>query len=217
MVEPYYKDQQITLYLGDARDILPSLKEKYEAIITDPVWPNSPKGIIPGSEAPLELFRETAKHFPFVASRAVVHLGSNSDPRFLTAIPPSFKFVRACHLAYLAPTFNGRVLNTHDIAYVFGTPPAPRKNMHLLPGIVYQTDPKNLDKRHPCPKVLEHVRWLVKYYGMGSVIDPFCGTGTTLLAAKELGYKAIGIEIKEEWLAIAKERIIEHSSPYQSN
>lgn len=41
----------------------------------------------------------------------------------------------------------------------------------------------------------------------GIVIDPFCGTGTTLVAAQKLGRKSIGIDISEEYLKLAKERI----------
>lgn len=41
----------------------------------------------------------------------------------------------------------------------------------------------------------------------GIVVDPFCGVGTTLRAAKDLGRRCIGIEINEKYCAIAKERL----------
>jgi modification methylase len=41
----------------------------------------------------------------------------------------------------------------------------------------------------------------------GIVIDPFCGTGTTLVAAKLLGKKYIGIDISKEYVEYAKRRL----------
>lgn len=40
----------------------------------------------------------------------------------------------------------------------------------------------------------------------GVVLDPFCGTGTTLLAARDLGRRSIGIDISNQYLEIAEER-----------
>jgi modification methylase len=41
----------------------------------------------------------------------------------------------------------------------------------------------------------------------GIVIDPFCGSGTTLVSAKILGHKFIGIEISKEYIKFANERL----------
>ena len=63
---------------------------------------------------------------------------------------------------------------------------------------------------HPCPKPLGV--W-EKIIGRGSVntddvlFDPFCGSGTTLVAAKAMGYHAIGIELSEKYCEITAKRL----------
>ena len=60
---------------------------------------------------------------------------------------------------------------------------------------------------HPTEKPLEIVAPLMRYGSAGIVLDPFEGSGTTLVAAKQMGRKAIGIEIEERYCEIAAKRL----------
>jgi site-specific DNA-methyltransferase (adenine-specific) len=60
---------------------------------------------------------------------------------------------------------------------------------------------------HPCPKPIKWAKILINKTKSQSTIDPFMGSGTTLVAAKELGRKAIGIEIEEKYCEIAVRRL----------
>lgn len=61
---------------------------------------------------------------------------------------------------------------------------------------------------HPTMKPIELMKWCLSFAGeTTSVLDPFLGSGTTLLAAKQLGIDATGIEINEKYCEIARKRL----------
>ena len=62
---------------------------------------------------------------------------------------------------------------------------------------------------HPTVKPLDLMRWLLTLVTppRGVVLDPFAGSGSTLKAAKQLGVRAIGIEIEERYCEIAARRL----------
>jgi site-specific DNA-methyltransferase (adenine-specific) len=62
---------------------------------------------------------------------------------------------------------------------------------------------------HPTQKPLEIIKPLLEYSvpAGGWVIDPFSGSGSTLLAARDLGMRATGIEIEEKYCEIAAKRL----------
>jgi DNA modification methylase len=67
---------------------------------------------------------------------------------------------------------------------------------------------RDIYTEHPSQKPIQLIRLLISESGCtNTVLDPFCGSGTTLVAAKQLGRKAIGIEISEKYCQIAVDRL----------
>lgn len=214
---PYYERSGVTIYHGDSRELLPQLEVYPDTgvVVTDPVWPNAPAGMFPGVESPLELFRAAALHFPVLARRVVVHIGCMSDVRFLSAVPAELPFVRSCYLRLAVPSYLGTVLGGGDFAFVFGSKEGP-EGRTVLPGECTSSDPRGRETLlHPCPRKLEHVRWLVGNFTRSGdvVVDPFMGSGTTLIAAKDRGRRAVGIEIEERYCEVAAKRLSQGSPP----
>lgn len=207
-MKTFYDDGNVKLIWGDSREILPTLNERFDAIITDPVWPNVPAGLIPGSEDPNALFTDVMRLAPQVCGRLVVQLGCDSDPRFLQGVPPEMDFLRVHWLEYACPHYKGRVLYTSDVAYVYGAWPKSEPGKRVIPGRTIATGRSDaLSRLHPCPRKVEHVRYLVRWYAEDSILDPFAGSGTTLIVAKEQGLRAVGIEINEEYAELAARRL----------
>jgi len=66
---------------------------------------------------------------------------------------------------------------------------------------------------HPTQKPVSLMRWCVEKANGQIILDPFMGSGTTLRAAKDLGRKAIGIEIEERYCEIAVQRLAQEVLP----
>lgn len=64
-------------------------------------------------------------------------------------------------------------------------------------------------RQHPTQKPLGVMKWILERYSQPNdlVLDPFCGSGTTCVAAKMLGRRYIGIDISEKYCEIARMRL----------
>ena len=74
----------------------------------------------------------------------------------------------------------------------------------------FRAIPEPQKNGHPCQKPVEWAKWLI-YRATNNegdtILDPFMGSGTTLVAAQQLGRNATGIEISEKYCKIAQERL----------
>lgn len=78
--------------------------------------------------------------------------------------------------------------------------------------LIFQYDPLAKQdyrtKHHPTMKPVELMRWCLSLFPEAqTILDPFAGSGTTLVAAKQLNRNATGIEISEKYCEIARKRL----------
>lgn len=109
-MKPYFQDEMSTIYHGDAREILPSLE--FSAIVTDPVWPNCVVPL-PGHERAESQFGEILAAAG-VRKRLAVHLGVDTYPRFMRAVPEYWPFFRVCWLEVAIMPMRSEPLETYE-------------------------------------------------------------------------------------------------------
>ncbi len=204
---PYYEHGGITIYHGDCRAVLPYL-ERTDLVLTDPVWPNCPVGLLQGWQDAMGLLRsclQVAK-----ADRLVIVLRHDCDPRFLGAVPKRWPFFRVQILPYVMPGYIGRKLGDDELAYSFGEPLKSKPGRRVIPGYAPKQQPAGRKANgHPCSRAVGHFTHLIHWWTEEDhcIVDPFCGSGTTLVAAKQMNRAATGIEIEERYCEIAAKRL----------
>jgi len=199
VVTPYYEQGGVTIYHGDCREILPLL-EPVDLVLTDP-----PYGIGAGREkehngwkdygiATWDLQRPSRWLFDLMRekSRDQVVWGGNYFTDFL---PPTMQWLvwDKCQRDFSLADCEFAWSSTERASRIFDYSRAAA----LKDG-----------KEHPTQKPLAVMRWCLEFFpDAQTVLDPFMGSGTTLRAAKDLGRKAIGIEIEERHCEIAAKRL----------
>jgi modification methylase len=103
----------------------------------------------------------------------------------------------------------GYFLPTYEVIYMIAKPDfrlAPKANGL---GDVWEFT-QEMNNVHPAPFPLQMIERIISATTAQIVLDPFMGSGTTALAAQNLGRQYVGIEIAEEYIKMARERL---SSP----
>jgi DNA modification methylase len=93
---------------------------------------------------------------------------------------------------------------------LFATNKGKRKMNTTNPANLFITK-KIQFKHHPAEKGEDVLEWLINNSTVKgeTILDPFCGSGSTLVVAEKLGRNWIGIEIDPKWHEVAKMRILE--------
>jgi len=93
---------------------------------------------------------------------------------------------------------------SHEEIYVLGGGwlPGCRTTVYRVPGLRGSERPS-----HPTPKPVGLVERLIEVAPAGVIADPFAGSGSTLLAARNQGRKVIGVEIEERYCELIANRL----------
>lgn len=221
-ISPYYADEAVTLYHGDCREVLPSVEA--DVLITDP-----PYGV--GLVTKTSDYRGGAFDGGESLQASVLY---DDDPEAIRAlirevIPPALDACGrglvfsgpAMLFAYPEPAAIGCVFTpngagrspwgfqcSHPVLY-YGKDPYLADGKGSRPNGFRTEQPNREAFDHPCPKPLLWMEWAVDRASRAgeTILDPFAGSGTTLVAAKRLGRRAIGIEIEERYCEIAVKRL----------
>jgi site-specific DNA-methyltransferase (adenine-specific) len=188
---PYYQDNAVTIYHGDCREILPQL-EPVDLVLTDPPYGF---GLTDGSRTAHRYgLNRTTWNTDSCDVTFLLNLGKERiiwGANYL-GLPP-WKCVLVWHKPHVAHLLTRAAC---EIAYSSYDRPAQ------FISIRYDENPM-----HPTQKPLELMFWCLSFANAQTILDPFMGSGTTLRAAKDLGRKAIGIEIEEKYCEIAARRM----------
>ena len=196
--KPFYEDGSVTIYHGDARELVPLVEA--DVLVTDPPYGIGANRMTLGNgrtridRGDRDWDSEAPDLAPLLASGmpAVIWGGNYFD------LPISRRW-----LVWDKGTGDNDFADC-ELAWT------------NLPGVVKRFTRSWVGSNarqhsegrrfHPTQKPLELMAWCIGFCPDGTILDPFMGSGTTLRAAKDLGRKAIGIELEERYCEIAAER-----------
>jgi site-specific DNA-methyltransferase (adenine-specific) len=229
-MQPYYEHAGITLYHASCEDVLPTLAldPAVHVIVTDPDygtggWRRLESGA--GTNPAAALVQEAWDR------------GSTDWLRFVAPCPV-FSFWPSCYAVHLLNTALDVDLVKHRCLYMRKRDPKPQVSGRIRWSVepiwvlsqagfvleggddVYEasTPRKGRDRDatgHPYQKPLGVMLWLISKTDRPVIIDPKMGSGSTLVAAKQLGRRAIGIEMQEQWCEVTARRLEQEILPLE--
>jgi site-specific DNA-methyltransferase (adenine-specific) len=238
-VKPYYRDDAVTIYHGDCRDVLPALEPQSVTLL----WTDPPYG--------------HSNHEGDLNARLNEHRGiegqpiANDDPDSMRAVVdaaltlslqalrddcccccccccggggprPTFawlaqrmdagglEFFHSVIWDKVNPGLGWRYRRQHEmvmVAHKAGGKLSWSDAVKATPNLIRQSPPRH--REHPNEKPLDLVKGFIQNHALPGdvVLDPFMGSGTTLRAAKDLGRRAIGIDLEEVHCQTAVARV----------
>ena len=217
-MKPYYADGRgIVIWHADCRDVLPTLAAgSVGLVLTDPPY---------GIAHPTNYRARGRGQLAACHDYPPVHADARSfDPAPLLALGLPTALWGANYFADRLPASGGWLVwdkerpdsldqATCELAwtnYVHGV----RRFRYLWNGMIRAGDEVLV---HPTQKPVALMRWVLSlpWTPRGTVLDPYMGAGPVMLAAKDFGRRAIGIEIEERYCEIAARRLSQEVLPLE--
>ena len=206
-MKPYYEQDGITIFHGDCRELLPDLDDSL-GVVTDP-----PYGIS---------YRHGARAGGVRFGMDGVSIAGDDqpfDPSPLLRFKGGLVLWGANHYASRLPDSRGWLvwdkrdggpeMDQSDVELAWtNVLTVARKFTRRWSGAVRGSREQAEGRLHTNQKPVALMGWCLSFLGHpGAIVDPFCGSGPTLVAAKDGGRAAIGIEIEERYCEIAARRL----------
>lgn len=225
MLKPYYCEDGITLYHGDCREVMQTLSA-IDLVVTDPPYVF---GIASTSQdtkcggwgdlmnsasfyaALLGDFRRLLEN---QRGAAWVFNSWRSFPVLARASYEAqwpIESLLVWDKEWIGPGGSRGLRPAYELVSLFVCPEFALSNRGLPD--VWRAKWCGAKEWHPAEKPVPLLRKLIEESGGGVVLDPFAGSGSTLVAAKQLGCRAIGIEIEERFCEIAARRLSQRILP----
>ena len=205
---PYYADPLVTLYLGDCREVAPALA--FDSVLADPPYgvgwntdPDRSRGgpgfpPITGDDEPFD------PAWMLALERPLITWGAN---HYASALPDSPSWL------VWDKRPSGHVNDQADCEMAWSNLGGPARMFRKAwqgGGTLARENGTYRRSWHPTQKPVALMGWCLEKLS-GTVLDPYTGSGSTLVAAKQLGRKAIGIEIEERYCEAAAIRLSQGS------
>lgn len=237
-MNPYFSEKGITIYLGDCREIAPSLLG-VDVVIADPPhgqtslawdrrvpsWPAAIPSSVLWCFGPFRYFLTEKEEFKnWKLAQDIIwqkHNGSSFHAdRFRRVHEHAVQFYKGkwadiYKSPVTTPDATARVVRNKKrpvhMGQIESTPYQTVDGGPRLQRSVIRVPSCHGIARHPTEKPVDIITPLIQYScpPRGTVLDPFVGSGSTLEAARRLNRKAIGIEISERFAEIAANRMRE--------
>jgi DNA modification methylase len=194
-VRPYYEQDGITIFHADCRDLLPSLKA--DCVVTDPPYGVSyrqPRACT----GRMSLSGDGAWSFVRPELPFVVWGANNGDG-----------YSDCGWLVWDKMRYGLDLFGDGELAAC-----SELRGVRVHPSRWDRQHGAGWTGLHPTEKPVGLIAWCLGFMPPGVVLDPYCGAGSTLIAARDATRKAIGIEIEERYCEIAAKRLAQGVLPF---
>lgn len=210
MTMPYYADESVTLWHGDCLEIDAWLQA--DVLVTDP-----PYGMayVSGYRHPDDKVAVAGDSSPDTRDGALALWGDRPAIVFGTwriPRPGGTRQLITWHKASIGPGMGDLSMpwgSATEEVYVLGAGWTGKRRPNLISTNDQRGNPYGAAALigHPTPKPVGLLEQLIECAPPGVIADPFAGGGSTLLAARNLGRRAIGVEIEERYCEVIAKRL----------
>lgn len=222
-MKPYYQDDLVTLYHADCLEITEWLGA--DVLVTDPPYGIAWRGIwnyVDGEENKTKPIQKPIANDEEATVRDVVLELWGNRPWIVfgswrIARPEKTEHRLIWHKAGMAPgpVSMPFMLQDEEI-YVYGK--GFRKTSPPLRSVIRTQEARSIEvgkTGHPTPKPVGLMEILIDRSPTGIISDPFAGSGATLIAARNLGRTAIGVELEEKYCEIIAKRLSQQAFDFE--